>query len=108
MRLRERRRPFEGRSGRRLRETRFSGRLRPRGLTREQLVVSKVVSLSVLLLLIGMLAYALYKFAGMLRARGFELSALWFVPTLILAVLFFLGRSARSLLRDITRKPSAH
>ncbi len=108
MTLRKARRPFAqrskiGRSGRR-----SFGRLGLTSRRNEHAVrVSKSISLSVTLLLMGMLVYAFVKFFEMIRLRGLDLWPLVFVPIAIVVVFLVLLRVARSLIREIRARSSS-
>ncbi|KPJ59842.1 MAG: hypothetical protein AMJ46_09420 [Latescibacteria bacterium DG_63] len=106
--LRERRRPFAKRSRTGLGRVRSFGRLKIASQRNERAVrVSKTVSLTVTLLLMGMLVYALVKFLEMVRLRGLDVWPLIFVPAAIIIVLLVLLRVARSLLREIRERSSS-
>ena len=100
--LRKSRRPFAKRSRLGRRPKRFSDGPTLTSQRNERAVrISKTTSLAVTIVLMGMLVYALFKFAEMIRMRGLDLWPLAFVPAAIIIVLLVLLRVARSLVREI-------
>lgn len=108
MMLKERRRPFAKRSITGRSRGRSFGRLRITSHRSEHAArVSKAVSLTVTLFLMGMLIYALVKFFEMVGLRGLDLWPLVFVPAAIVIVLLVLLRVTRSLIREIRARSSS-
>lgn len=100
--LKERRRPFAKRSRLGRRPARLSDEPSMTSQRNERADrASKMISLAIILFLMGMLGYALFKFVEMIRLRGLDLWPLAFVPAAIVIVLFVLLRVVRSLVREI-------
>ena len=79
----------------------------PAGSSRRAQTVGGVLSLSLACVLVAALAYALYKFFGMVSARQMDVRDLWFVPVIMGAVILWIAfRVIRPLLREILTKTS--
>jgi hypothetical protein len=108
MKLRESRRPFAKRSRIGRNRGRFIGRLGLASRRSEHAArVSKSISLTVILFLMGMLVYAIVKFFEMIRLRGLDLWPLAFVPIAIGIILLLLLRVASSLIREMRVRSSS-